>query len=124
MTCNQMLSALYFGDPASPFNRAHIVPENTLTTTSLHEGAPFSLPNSFIGDDGVLHSSLPFLDVSFRCRRITFDPARLVSNIGYSGNFIANQPNRADARPRRLWLDRRFAGRYRPESTGIPDREL
>ena len=91
MTCNQMLCALDFGDPAGPFNRAHIVPENTLTTTSLDEGAPFSLPNRLIGDDGVLHSSLPFLDVSFGCRRITFDPARLVSNIGHGGNFIADQ---------------------------------
>jgi hypothetical protein len=41
--------------------------------------------------DFVLHSSLPFLDVSFGCRRITFDPARLVSNIGHPGNFIADQ---------------------------------
>jgi hypothetical protein len=36
--------------------------------TWAHQGAPFSVPNSCIGDDSVLNSSLPFLNVSFGCR--------------------------------------------------------
>lgn len=71
---DQVLRALHTGDPAGVLNRAHVVPEESLTTARQDERSFLGLRDRRIGIDISLDAPLPFLDVALGCRRVEGRP--------------------------------------------------
>src|SRR6266513_6212804 len=87
------------GNAAGMFNRAHVVPEEPLTATRLDECGPLGLRDRRIGIDGSLDSSLPFLDVPLRRRRVALDPADVLPDIGDPVGLRADQREQGRSEP-------------------------
>jgi hypothetical protein len=90
MTGNQMLHPLNLRNAAGALDRPRILPKEALASTGLHERSSFSLPDCNIRSDRNLEASLPFLDIPFGCRRITFDPADILTDIGHGYRLPAD----------------------------------